>query len=104
MCRQVLPGKSYTNEVVTIWYRSPELLLGERQYDCSIDLWALGCSFAELFLHRALLKGNDETGQMKNILGLVGKPVPWPARWPGLPRFDTVRRFCWSFCCVLPVL
>jgi serine/threonine protein kinase len=40
--------KMYTNRVVTLWYRSPELLLGEHNYGTSIDMWSVGCVFAEL--------------------------------------------------------
>lgn len=42
--------EQYTNKVVTLWYRAPELLLGARNYSDTVDIWSLGCVFAELFL------------------------------------------------------
>jgi cyclin-dependent kinase 8/11 len=45
--------------VVTIWYRSPELLLGSRHYTKAIDIWAIGCIFAELLMLKPLFKGDE---------------------------------------------
>ena len=42
------PVRHYTQEVVTLWYRSPEVLLGEKRYTTAIDLWSFGCVFGEL--------------------------------------------------------
>jgi cyclin-dependent kinase 9 len=49
----------YTNRVVTLWYRPPELLLGERCYGKAIDMWGAGCIMAELWTRDPLLKGNN---------------------------------------------
>lgn len=60
-----LTGKSkhpLTSRVVTLWYRPPELLLGSTNYDVTVDLWSVGCVFAELFIGRPLLKGRTEVG------------------------------------------
>jgi serine/threonine protein kinase len=43
-----LPLKTYTHEVITLWYRAPEILLGQRQYSTPVDMWSLGCIFAEM--------------------------------------------------------
>jgi serine/threonine protein kinase len=43
-----LPIKNYTHEVVTLWYRCPEILLCQEQYSHGIDIWSLGCIFAEM--------------------------------------------------------
>jgi serine/threonine protein kinase len=53
----------YTLKVVTLWFRSPELLLGMRNYDFAVDCWSLGCIFAELILEKEkpLFGGNNET-------------------------------------------
>lgn len=51
-----------TSRVVTLWYRPPELLLGSTNYDVTVDLWSVGCVFAELFIGRPLLKGRTEVG------------------------------------------
>lgn len=44
----IMPYKNYTHEVVTLWYRAPEILLGAKYYSCSVDIWSIGCIFAEL--------------------------------------------------------
>lgn len=49
-----------TSRVVTLWYRPPELLLGSTTYGEAVDLWSVGCVFAELFLGRPILKGRTE--------------------------------------------
>lgn len=49
-----------TSRVVTLWYRPPELLLGSTNYTETVDLWSVGCVFAELFVGRPLLKGRTE--------------------------------------------
>jgi serine/threonine protein kinase len=43
-----LPVKTYTHEVVTLWYRAPEILLGQKQYSTPVDIWSIGCIFAEM--------------------------------------------------------
>jgi len=43
-----LPVKTYTHEVVTLWYRAPEILLGQKQYSTPVDIWSVGCIFAEM--------------------------------------------------------
>lgn len=49
-----------TSRVVTLWYRPPELLLGATEYEQSVDMWSVGCVFAELFLKRPALQGKTE--------------------------------------------
>jgi len=43
-----MPVRTYTHEVVTLWYRAPEILLGSKFYSTSVDVWSLGCVFAEM--------------------------------------------------------
>lgn len=53
LARIFYPGNKtyqYTNRVVTLWYRAPELLLGARNYSETVDVWSLGCVFAEMFI------------------------------------------------------
>ena len=50
-----------TNKVVTLWYRPPELLLGSREYNYSVDVWSIGCIFYELMTGEVLFKGDKET-------------------------------------------
>ena len=59
------PLKPYTNMVVTLWYRPPELLLGGKTYGPALDMWSLGCIFAELVLREPLLPGRGEFDQVR---------------------------------------
>ena len=79
--------------VVTIWYRAPELLLGSRHYTPAVDLWAVGCIFAELLSLRPIFKGEEakmdnkktvpfQRNQMQKIVEIMGMPTR--DRWPGL--------------------
>ncbi|XP_054805926.1 cyclin-dependent kinase C-2 C-like [Prosopis cineraria] len=63
-----------TSCVVTLWYRPPELLMGSTNYGVSVDLWSVGCVFAELFLGKPLLKGRTEVEQLHKIFKLCGSP------------------------------
>ncbi|KAG6408132.1 hypothetical protein SASPL_131135 [Salvia splendens] len=63
-----------TNRVVTLWYRPPELLLGSTNYGGEVDLWSVGCVFAELFMGRPILKGRTEVEQLHKIFRLCGTP------------------------------
>lgn len=49
-----------TSRVVTLWYRAPELLMGSTSYGVSIDLWSVGCVFAEILMGKPILKGRTE--------------------------------------------
>ena len=69
-----IPGKPYTNEVQTLWYRAPEVLLGCEQYSVSIDMWSLGCIFAELICCRPLFRGNSALNQLTEIFKVLGTP------------------------------
>jgi len=77
--------------VVTIWYRAPELLLGSRHYTPAIDMWAVGCIFAELLSLRPIFKGEEakmdskktvpfQRNQMQKIVDIMG--LPTKERWP----------------------
>jgi len=72
----------YTNHVVTLWYRPPELLLGMTNYDNKIDMWSAGCVFAELLTRgRVLFKGqSSELNQLSKIYAICGTPnvEDWP--------------------------
>ncbi|CAN1162990.1 Cyclin-dependent kinase C-2 C [Linum perenne] len=63
-----------TSRVVTLWYRPPELLLGSTSYGVSVDLWSVGCVFAELLIGKPLLKGRTEVEQLHKIFKLCGSP------------------------------
>ncbi|KAK1317231.1 putative serine/threonine-protein kinase [Acorus calamus] len=63
-----------TSRVVTLWYRPPELLLGSTDYGVSVDLWSVGCVFAELLLGKPILQGRTEVEQLHKIFKLCGSP------------------------------
>ncbi|XP_071716418.1 protein IMPAIRED IN BABA-INDUCED STERILITY 1-like [Rutidosis leptorrhynchoides] len=63
-----------TSRVVTLWYRPPELLLGSTDYEASVDLWSIGCVFAELLLGTPILQGRTEVEQLHKIFKLCGSP------------------------------
>jgi serine/threonine protein kinase len=57
-----LPLKSYTHEVVTLWYRAPEVLLGQKVYSTGVDIWSLGCIFFELAHRKPIFFAESEIG------------------------------------------
>ncbi|PRQ16251.1 putative protein-serine/threonine kinase CMGC-CDK-CRK7-CDK9 family [Rosa chinensis] len=63
-----------TSRVVTLWYRPPELLLGSTAYGAYIDLWSVGCAFAELLVGKPVLQGRTEVEQLHKIFKLCGSP------------------------------
>ncbi|KDQ61759.1 hypothetical protein JAAARDRAFT_521210 [Jaapia argillacea MUCL 33604] len=63
-----------TEYVATRWYRAPELMLAFRRYDTAIDVWSIGCIFAELMLGKPLFKGKDYVDQLNKILEVLGSP------------------------------
>ncbi len=76
----------YTNRVVTLWYRPPELLLGERCYNRAIDMWGAGCIMAELWTREPILKGNTEQNQLELIQGICGSITP--EVWPDVDKLE----------------
>ncbi len=71
-----------TSQVVTRWYRAPELLFGARQYGGGVDVWAAGCILAELFLRTPFLPGDSDIGQLMVICRALGTPKE--TDWPGM--------------------
>lgn len=85
-------SRPYTNKVITLWYRPPELLLGEERYSPAIDVWSCGCILGELFTKRPIFQANQELLQLELISRLCGSPCP--AVWPDvikLPLFNTMK-------------
>ena len=74
LARAFQTKKPYTQEVVTLWYRAPELLLGQNDYTASVDLWSTGCILAELTCRRPLFPGDSEIDQLFRIFRLLGTP------------------------------
>jgi len=61
--------------VAARWYRAPEILLGSSKYDFSVDMWAVGCILAELYLCRPLFPGSSTLNQISRIIEITGKPT-----------------------------
>lgn len=82
------PIKTYTHEVVTLWYRCPEILLSSKHYSLGVDLWSTGCIFAEMLQRRPLFMGDSEIDQIFKIFRVLG--TPHENNWPDclkLPDF-----------------
>jgi len=78
------PSRPYTPEVVTLWYRCMELLLGRHEYGAEVDVWSTGCIVAEMATGHALFPGDCEIGTAFKIMQLVGSPTE--ATWPGFQQ------------------
>lgn len=75
--------------VVTIWYRAPELLLGARHYTPAVDLWAIGCIFAELMSLRPIFKGEEAKQDSKKTVPFQRNQMGKIAEILGIPRKDS---------------
>eukprot|EP00013_Stygamoeba_regulata_P006596 CAMPEP_0177641270 /NCGR_PEP_ID=MMETSP0447-20121125/6976_1 /TAXON_ID=0 /ORGANISM="Stygamoeba regulata, Strain BSH-02190019" /LENGTH=306 /DNA_ID=CAMNT_0019143375 /DNA_START=97 /DNA_END=1017 /DNA_ORIENTATION=+ len=69
-----IPVRSYSHEVVTLWYRAPDVLLGSRKYSTPIDIWSAGCIFSEMVTGRPLFPGSSVSDQLLRIFKLMGTP------------------------------
>ena len=86
-----IPLRSYTHEVVTLWYRAPEILLGQRKYGLAVDMWSVGTIFAEMVNFSPLWPGDSEIDEIFRIFRSLGTPNE--TVWPGiseLPDYKSV--------------
>jgi len=84
-----IPVNTFSNEVVTLWYRAPDVLLGSRTYNTSIDLWSAGCIMAEMYTGRPLFPGTTNDDELQRIFRLMGTPSEHT--WPGISRFPEYK-------------
>jgi serine/threonine protein kinase len=77
-----LPFAEYSKEIVTLWYRAPEIVMGERRYGVGVDIWSLGCIFYELFMRRPLFMGDCQVDTLYRIFQTLGTPNE--SIWPGV--------------------
>nr|XP_022906072.1 serine/threonine-protein kinase PITSLRE [Onthophagus taurus] len=84
------PLKAYTPIVVTLWYRAPELLLCTKEYSTPIDIWSVGCIFAELLLMNAYFPGKSEVDQLNKVFKELGTPSE--KIWPGFKQLPAVQK------------
>ncbi|ORC91637.1 putative cdc2-related kinase [Trypanosoma theileri] len=85
-----MPLLTYTREVMTLWYRAPEILLGEKHYTPAVDVWSLGCIVAEMIVGHSLFQGSTNVEQLDKIFYVVGTPTE--ETWQGLtslPGYDS---------------
>ncbi|CAN1246806.1 Cyclin-dependent kinase C-2 [Linum grandiflorum] len=80
-----------TNRVITLWYRPPELLLGATKYGPAVDMWSVGCIFAELLHGKPIFPGKDEPEQLNKIFELCGAPDE--VIWPGVSKIPWYNNF-----------
>lgn len=85
------PSRPLTHQVVTRWYRSPELLFGARLYGTGIDIWAVGCIGAELMLRKPFLTGDTDLAQLGKIFEVCGTPDE--ECWPGVSKLPDYIKF-----------
>jgi len=82
----------YTNRVITLWYRPPELLFGTTVYGPEVDMWSAGCIMLELFTKKPVFQGNDEIHQLDVMYKVLGTPTS--NRWPGItdmPWYELIK-------------
>lgn len=84
-----VPVRTYTHEVVTLWYRAPEILLGSKFYSTPVDVWSIGCIFAEMITKRALFPGDSEIDQLYRIFRTLGTPND--SSWPGVSQLPDYK-------------
>eukprot|EP01062_Namystynia_karyoxenos_P025407 TRINITY_DN1999_c1_g1_i1.p1 TRINITY_DN1999_c1_g1~~TRINITY_DN1999_c1_g1_i1.p1 ORF type:complete len:319 (+),score=125.72 TRINITY_DN1999_c1_g1_i1:100-1056(+) len=100
-----VPLPQYTHEIVTLWYRAPEVLLGEKKYSHTVDSWSVGTIIPEMASRQPLFPGDCEIDELFQIFRLLGTPTPetcpgvnelpdWKdqfPRWPKKPLREQVK-------------
>jgi len=84
-----IPVRTYTHEVVTLWYRAPEILLGSKHYSTPVDLWSIGCIFAEMIMGRPIFAGDSEIDELFRIFRVLGTPNE--QSWPGVTQLPDYK-------------
>ena len=87
------PIAPYTNEVVTLWYRAPELLLGSKVYSTPLDIFSVGCIFAEILTGQPLFPGQGEVDQINLIFKALGMPTE--TIWQGVTSLSHFPNISW---------
>eukprot|EP00731_Ephydatia_muelleri_P002262 Em0001g2262a len=81
-----VPTKTYSNEVVTLWYRPPDVLLGSTDYADNIDMWGVGCIFFEMACGRPMFPGSNVEEELTLIWKIMGTPTE--ETWPGVTKIE----------------
>jgi serine/threonine protein kinase len=97
------PDAQYTEYVVTRHYRAPEVMTNAKRYDEQIDVWSVGCVFAELLGRRPLFPGSDYLEQLRLIISKVGSPekedleaIPTPAARSYIESLGKIKKTPWK--------
>jgi cyclin-dependent kinase len=77
-----IPVKNYSHEVVTLWYRPPDVLMGSTHYTSTIDVWSTGCIYAEMVNGKPLFPGSSNQDELLRIFKVLGTPNE--KIWPGI--------------------
>lgn len=85
-----VPVRTYTHEVITLWYRAPEILLGGKQYSTPVDIWSIGCIFAEMVTRQPLFPGDCEIDELFKIFQVLGTPNE--QIWPGVSQLPDFKQ------------
>ena len=85
-----VPIKTLTHEVLTLWYRAPEILLGQKEYSTPIDMWSIGCIFYEMAHRKPLFAGDSEIDQIFRIFQMYG--TPHEKLWPGITKLPDFKQ------------
>lgn len=84
-----IPVKKYSHEAVTLWYRSPDVILGSTNYGLAVDMWSVGCIMAEITTGVPLFNGRTDPEQLGRIFGTLGSPTR--DNWPSLSAYPLSR-------------
>lgn len=84
-----IPVRVYTHEVVTLWYRAPEILMGSPRYSTPVDIWSIGCMFGEMVNRRPLFHGDSEIDQLFRIFRTLGTPTE--ETWQGVSQLPDYK-------------
>ncbi|KNH06445.1 cell division protein kinase [Perkinsela sp. CCAP 1560/4] len=80
-----IPVAQFTHEVVTLWYRAPDVLLGNTSYGTAVDMWAIGCIILEMVTGVPLFPGKNDFDQLLKICAFLGSPTP--QNWPSMMSY-----------------
>ncbi|NXV04743.1 CKD18 kinase, partial [Cettia cetti] len=89
-----VPTKTYSNEVVTLWYRPPDVLLGSTEYSTPIDMWGVGCIHYEMVTGRPMFPGSTVKEELHLIFRLLGTPTE--DTWPGITSNEEFKAYNFS--------
>jgi serine/threonine protein kinase len=79
-----VPFGKFTKDIASLWYRAPELMLGDEEYSIGVDLWAVGCILAEIILRHPIFLGDSHIDMLFRIFNVLGTPTD--ATYPGVSK------------------